>query len=64
MLCMIRKANHPDLDCRGDQDPIVRREADLHETVEQTGQKERRWAVTLSDAGSGQCSDGCDIRRT
>ena len=61
MLYMIYKANHPDLDYRGGQDPIVHLEADLHETVEWADQEERRWAFTLSNAGSGYFSDRCDL---
>ena len=61
MLYLIYKANHPDLDYRGGQDPIVHLEADLHETVEWADQEERRWAFTLSNAGSGYFIDRCDL---
>ena len=61
MLYMIDKANHPDLDYRGGQGPIVRLEADLHETVEWANRKERRWAFTLSNAGSSYFKDRCDL---
>ncbi len=61
MLYMIHKANHPDLDYRGGQGPIVHLEADLHETVAWADQKERRWAFTDSNAGSVYFKDRCDL---
>ena len=61
MLYMIDKANHPRLDYRGGQEPIVHLEANLHETVEWADQNERRWAFTLSNAGSRYFSDRCDL---
>ena len=61
MLYVIHKANHPQLDYRGGQGPIVHLEADLHETVEWAEQEERRWAFTLSNAGSGYFKDRCDL---
>ncbi len=61
MLYMIHMANHPDLDYRGGQNPIVHFEADLRETVEWADQNDRRWAFTLSNAGSGYFGDRCDL---
>lgn len=52
MLFLIHKANDPDLSYRGGQDPIVHLEADLHEVVEWAKSKDRRWAFSLSNAGS------------
>ena len=49
---LIHKANDPDLSYRGDQEPIVHLEADLHEVVEWAENKDRRWAFSLSNAGS------------
>lgn len=54
-------ANHPDLDCRGGQNPIVHLEADLLETVEWADQNDRRWAFTLSNAASFYFKDRCDL---
>ena len=52
MLYLIHRANHPGLDYRGGQGPIVHLEADLHEAVEWAERNERRWAFTTSNAGS------------
>lgn len=52
MLYLIHRANHPDLNYRGGQGPIVHLEADLHEVVEWAERKDRRWAFSLSNAGS------------
>jgi hypothetical protein len=52
MLYLIHCANHPDLTYRGGQEPIVHLEADLHEVVEWAESKDRRWAFSLSNAGS------------
>lgn len=52
MLFLIHKANDPDLKYRGGQEPIVHLEADLHEVVEWAENKDRRWAFSLSNAGS------------
>ncbi len=52
MLFLIHKANDPDLSYRGGQEPIVHLEADLHEVVEWAESKDRRWAFSLSNAGS------------
>ena len=61
MLYLIHRANHPELDYRGGQGPIVHLEADLHEAVPWAEQHERRWAFTLSNAGSGYFKDRCDL---
>lgn len=52
MLYVISQANHPDLAYRGGQGPIVHLEADLHTVVARADAAGRRWAVTLSNAGS------------
>lgn len=52
MLFLIHCANHPDLTYRGGQEPIAHLEADLHEVVEWAESKDRRWAFSLSNAGS------------
>ena len=61
MLYLIHKANHPELDYRGGQGPIVHLEADLHEAVDWAEQRGRQWAFTLSNAGSGYFEDRCDL---
>jgi hypothetical protein len=52
MLYLIHMANHPELDYKGGQDPIVHLEADLRATVAWASGQRRRWAFTLSNAGS------------
>jgi len=52
MLYLIHRANHPDLNYRGGQGPIVHLEADLHEVVAWAQEQDRRWAFSLSNAGS------------
>lgn len=52
MLFLIHKANDPDLSYRGGQESIVHLEADLHEVVGWAESKDRRWAFSLSNAGS------------
>ena len=52
MLYVIHKANADGLDYRGGQDPIVHLEADLRRTVAWANREKKRWAFTLSNAGS------------
>ena len=52
MLYVIHCANHPDLAYRGGQGPIIHLEADLHSVVRWVEEKQRRWAYSLSNAGS------------
>ena len=61
MLYVISMANHSELDFRGGQGPIVHLEADLGEAVDWADQNGRRWAFTLSNAGSGYFKDRCDL---
>ncbi len=60
MLYLIYRANHPDLDYRGGQGPIVHLEADLHDAVDWADRKGLRWAFTLSNAGAVYFEDRCD----
>jgi ssDNA thymidine ADP-ribosyltransferase, DarT len=52
MLHVIHRANHPELEYRGGQDPIIHLEADLSEVVDWANANQRRWAFTLSNAGA------------
>ena len=52
MLYLIHRANHPDLNYREGQGPIIHLEADLHEVVEWAERKDRGWVFSLSNAGS------------
>lgn len=61
MLYLLYMANHPDLTYRGGQDPIVHLELDLHRLVEWADSHHRRWAFTLSNAGSHYFEDRNDL---
>ena len=61
MLYLIYQGNHPDLTYRGSQGPIIHLEADLHAVVAWASQQRRRWAFTLSNAGSRFFEDRCDL---
>lgn len=61
MLYLIYQANHPELSYRGGQGPIVHMELDLHAAVEWAEANSRRWAFTLSNAGSRFFEDRCDL---
>lgn len=52
MLFVIHCANHPELEYRGGQQPIVHLEADLYQVVQWAEANERRWAFSLSNAGA------------
>ncbi|AIZ34349.1 type II toxin-antitoxin system toxin DNA ADP-ribosyl transferase DarT [Pseudomonas parafulva] len=62
MLYLIRQ-QHQDLAYKGGQGPIVHLEADLHATVNWANVQTRRWAFTLSNAGSYYFEDRADLAR-
>ena len=61
MLYLIHQANHAELDYKGGQGPIIHFEADLDSVVEWANRQGRRWAFTLSNAGSRFFEDRCDL---
>lgn len=61
MLYLIHMANDPELTYRGGQRPIVHLEADLNRAVAWADMNERRWAFTLSNAGSYYFEDRCEL---
>lgn len=63
MLYLIFKANHPELDYRDGQRPIIHLEADLYETVAWAEKNNRCWAFTLSNAGSYYFEDRNDLKQ-
>jgi hypothetical protein len=63
MLYLIYQGNHEELAYRGGQVPILHLEADLIQVVEWAQQNTRRWAFTLSNAGSRFFEDRCDLQR-
>lgn len=62
MLYLIYRQN-PELTYRGGQDPIIHLEADLHATVAWANAQARRWAFSLSNAGSYYFEDRADLAR-
>lgn len=61
MLYLIWRANNPDLNYRGGQEPIVHLESDLSKTVSWANENKLRWAFTLSNAGSCYFEDRCNL---
>lgn len=61
MLYLISQANHPELLYHGGQGPIVHLEFDLYNAVEWAEAQNKRWAFTLSNAGSRFFEDHCDL---
>ncbi|WP_241043857.1 MULTISPECIES: type II toxin-antitoxin system toxin DNA ADP-ribosyl transferase DarT [Achromobacter] len=61
MLYLIHMANHPELTYRGGQGPIIHLEADLYEAVDWANARNKRWAFTLSNAGSNYFEDRCSL---
>jgi len=52
MLYVIHRADSDELAYKGGQGPIVHLQADLHSCVKWAQKNQRRWAFTLSNAGS------------
>ena len=63
MLYLLYRGNHPELTYRGGQGPIIHLEADLLASVAWANQYDRRWAFTLSNAGSYLFEDRCDLQQ-
>jgi hypothetical protein len=63
MLYLIHQANHPELDYRGGQEPVIHLEFDLRAGVEWAEALSRQWAFTLSNAGSSYFEDRADLAR-
>lgn len=61
MLYVIHRANHPDLNYRGGQAPIIHLQADLHTVVRWAKTHGKRWAFTTSNAGSNYFEDYAEL---
>ncbi|MCC7374183.1 MAG: DUF4433 domain-containing protein [Verrucomicrobiales bacterium] len=61
MLYLIYQANHPELTYRGGQGPILHLECDLRASIAWAEDQGRRWAFTLSNAGSFYFEDRAKI---
>jgi ssDNA thymidine ADP-ribosyltransferase, DarT len=61
MLYLISCRNHGELEYQEGQEPILHLECDLHACIEWANTAKRRWAFTLSNAGSRYFEDRADI---
>lgn len=63
MLYLIYRANHPELEYRGGQDPIIHLEVDLKQAIAWAEKQGLRWAFTLSNAGAYYFEDRCNLNQ-
>ncbi len=63
MLYLLHQGNHPELDYKGGQVPILHFEADLQTVVAWAKSQPARWAFTLSNAGAYYFEDRSDLAR-
>lgn len=63
MLYVIYQANHPKLAYRGGQGPIIHLESNLRQTIAWAEANKKRWAFTLSNAGSSYFEDRCHLAK-
>lgn len=61
MLYMFNRNNHPDIEYRGGQEPIVHLVLDMERAIRWARANRLRWAFTDSNAGSSYFNDYCDI---
>lgn len=61
MLYVLHRGNHPSLDYRGGQTPLVHLEADLLSVVAWANRDGRRWAFSPSNAGAVYTSFYADL---
>ncbi len=62
MLYLLHCNDHEDLAYHGGQEPIIHLEADLHDTVKWAESHGKRWAFTLSNAGSRYFEDRASLK--
>lgn len=61
MLYLLHKGNHPNLTYTGGQAPLIHLEAHLPEVIHWAETHHKRWAFTLSNAGSRYFEDRCNL---
>ena len=61
MLYMFHMRNHPDIDYRGGQEPILHLVADFYQVVDWADNNSLRWAFSRSNAGSYYFEDYSSI---
>ena len=62
MLYLISRQNHPELQYKGGQEPIIHLEADLKKVVNWAEQNNKRWTFTLSNAGAYYFEDRASLK--
>lgn len=63
MLYLIYKRNHPELTFLEGQSSILHLQADLVQAIDWAQHNGRRWAFTLSNAGSNYFEDRCTVEQ-
>ena len=61
MLYLISRRNHPELDYKGGQEPIVHLEYDLEQVIDWADNKPRLWAFSLSNASATYTQFRCNV---
>jgi len=61
MLYILHRGNHPEVEYRGGQEPIVHLEADLQQVIAWASLHRVRWAFTLSNAASAYAEFRADV---
>lgn len=61
MLYLLHRSNSPDLNYRGGQEPIIHLESNMSDAINWAIKNQRRWAFTLSNAGSFYFEDRNDL---
>lgn len=59
----LKLSSHSELNYQGGQGAVVHLQADLLASVAWANQQQRRWAFTLSNAGSYYFEDRCDLNQ-
>lgn len=63
MLYLIFKGNHPELDYKGGQDPIMHLEYDLQRVIDWADNQHRLWAFSLSNASATYTQFRCNVEQ-
>ena len=61
MLYLIFRGNHPELEFKGGQEPIVHLEYDLQQVIDWANSQPRLWAFSLSNASASYTQFRCDV---
>ena len=61
MLYLIFRGNHPELDYKGGQEPILHLEYDLEQVIDWAVNRPRLWAFSLSNASASYTQFRCNV---